>query len=81
MAKEPTSINIELVRKNEKRKQEVLKSQMESSRRKQLIAANEDEDRNIRQLEKLLNLNRRKGSKAKSLPKSFSEDGLGCILI
>lgn len=48
---------------------------MHKQRTKQLLNANIDEDRNIRQLEKQLKLNKRK---SKSVPKSFAEDGLDC---
>lgn len=39
-------------------------------------AAIGQEDRNIKQMEKLLKLNKRK---SKSMPKSFLDDGLDCI--
>jgi len=42
-----------------------------------LIEANKVEDRAIKQLEKQLKLNKRK---RKSLPLSFKNDGLDCIL-
>ena len=51
---------------------------MRKQRHKQLIEANEAEDRNIKQLEKKLKLNKRK---SKSMPASFSKDGLDCILV
>lgn len=56
---------------------------MGANRKKQLLTANQEEDRNIRQLEKLLRINqkRRGKTKPKSIPKSFREDGLGCILL
>lgn len=73
--------NQEKVRNDEKSKQIKLQSDMQKSRKKQLLAANEEEDRNIRHLEKLLHLNRRKGNQKKTLPKSFADDGLGCILV
>jgi hypothetical protein len=44
---------------------------------KQLLAANELEARNIKQLEKQLGLARRK---SKKLPKSFQEDGLDYVI-
>lgn len=74
------SDDIEEMRKKEKLKQKKLQSEMRQSRKKQLLAANEDEDRNIKHLEKLLRLNRHKGGKKKSLPKSFADDGLGYLL-
>lgn len=50
---------------------------MQKQRAKQLSDANIEEDRNIKQLEKQLKLNKHK-SKSKSIPKSFTEDGLDC---
>lgn len=48
---------------------------MQKQRAKQLSDANIEEDRNIKQLEKQLKLNKHK---SKSIPKSFTEDGLDC---
>lgn len=50
---------------------------MQKQRLAQLKRANLDEDKTIKQLEKQLKLNKRK---SKSLPKSFSVDGLDCKL-
>ncbi|KAJ9584417.1 hypothetical protein L9F63_021237 [Diploptera punctata] len=50
---------------------------MKKQRLKQLIKANEDEDKEIKKLEKQLKLNKRK---RKSVPRSFVEDGLGYVL-
>lgn len=66
------------VHAKEKREQAKLQKDMAKQRKKQLHMANEDEDRNIKSLEKQLGLNKRK---SKSTPKSFVEDGLDCILL
>ena len=55
-----------------------LQKDMQKQRIKQLIRANKDEDKEIKKLEKQLKLNKRK---SKSVPKSFAEDGLDCILL
>lgn len=51
---------------------------MAKQRKELLHKANDEEDKNIRRLEKQLGLNKRK---SKSTPKSFTEDGLDCILL
>lgn len=51
---------------------------MRKSRKKQLVEANLEEDKNIKHLEKQLKLNKRK---SKGIPKAFAEDGLDCILL
>ncbi|XP_029313183.1 LOW QUALITY PROTEIN: nucleolar MIF4G domain-containing protein 1 [Cottoperca gobio] len=51
---------------------------LQESRKKALLEANEDEDREIKKLERCLGLNRRKNKK--SLPQSFVADGLDYIL-
>jgi hypothetical protein len=57
---------------------QVLISCLDGARfQKQLLAANELEARNIKQLEKQLGLARRK---SKKLPKSFQEDGLDYVI-
>lgn len=66
------------LRAREKQSRAQLEKDMAIARQKQLLEANQEEDRNIRQLAKLLKLNRRK---TKSIPKSFKEDGLDCILL
>lgn len=48
---------------------------MVKQRNKQLLDANIEEDRIIKQLEKQLGLKKRK---TKALPKSFNEEGLDC---
>lgn len=48
---------------------------MRKQRSKQLLEANREEDKIIRQMEKQLGLKKRK---SKSLPKCFTEDGLDC---
>ena len=62
----------------EKKREKKLAKEMERSRKKQLIKANEKEDRIIKDLEKRLHLNKRK---SKTTPKSFTDDGLDCILL
>lgn len=54
-----------------------LQKDMARQRKKLLKVANLDEDRNIKQLEKQLKLNKRK---SKNISKAFSSDGLDCIL-
>lgn len=61
----------------EKKELQNLQKQMQKQRTKQMKQANEEEDRNIRHLEKQLKLHKRK---SKSIPKSFASDGLDCIL-
>ncbi|TDG97365.1 hypothetical protein EPR50_G00225340 [Perca flavescens] len=51
---------------------------LQESRKKALLEANEDEDREIKKLERYLGLNKRKNKK--SLPQSFVADGLDYIL-
>ncbi|KAK3923785.1 Nucleolar MIF4G domain-containing protein 1 [Frankliniella fusca] len=75
-SKHAHAANSDEVRSKEKDKQEKLVSDMLANRKKQLLAANKEEDRNIKHLEKLLRLNR---SKRKSLPKSFADDGLDLL--
>jgi hypothetical protein len=55
-----------------------LQMDMKNQRIKQLKKANQQEDRVIRKLEKQLKLNKKK---RKSIPKSFTADGLDCILL
>lgn len=68
---------MEQQRKKEQKEKKNLEKEMQKQRRLQLIEANKIEERNIKQLEKQLNLNKRK---SKGIPKSFIEDGLGCKL-
>lgn len=65
--------------KQQKKKsaEDKLKKEMVITRKKQLKQANEEEDRNIKFLEKQLKLNKRK---AKNIPASFKEDGLDYLL-
>lgn len=70
-------MNLEQIRQKEKREQIKLQNEMSKQRSKQLMEANIAEDKTIKQLEKQLKLNKRK---SKSVPKSFSVDGLDCIL-
>ncbi|KAA8580680.1 hypothetical protein FQN60_013638 [Etheostoma spectabile] len=53
-------------------------NKLQESRKKALLEANEDEDREIKKLERYLGLNKRKNKK--SLPQSFVADGLDYIL-
>ncbi|CAB3369909.1 Hypothetical predicted protein [Cloeon dipterum] len=54
-----------------------LEMDMEKRRIEQLREANEEEDRNIKSLEKLMKMNRRK---SKKLPKAFVDEGLDYLL-
>lgn len=66
------------VKKNsEKAGYQKLQVDMNNQRIKQLKKANQQEDKVIRKLEKQLKLNKKK---RKSIPKSFTADGLDCIL-
>ncbi|XP_070784374.1 nucleolar MIF4G domain-containing protein 1 [Enoplosus armatus] len=53
-------------------------TKLQESRKMALLEANEDEDREIKKLERYLGLNKRKNKK--SLPQSFVADGLDYIL-
>lgn len=53
-------------------------NRLQESRKMALLEANEDEDREIKKLERFLGLNKRKNKK--SLPQSFVADGLDYIL-
>ncbi|KAM6970813.1 nucleolar MIF4G domain-containing protein 1 [Tautogolabrus adspersus] len=53
-------------------------SKLQESRKMALLEANEDEDREIKKLERCLGLNKRRNKK--SLPQSFVADGLDYIL-
>lgn len=63
-------------RKTEKQLKE-LKRQQKKQRKLQLRIANEDEEKNIKMLEKQLGMKRRK---SKNLPKAFADDGLDFLL-
>ncbi|KAM8882645.1 nucleolar MIF4G domain-containing protein 1 isoform 2-T2 [Synchiropus picturatus] len=54
------------------------KNKLQESRKKALLEANEQEDKEIKKLEKCLRLNKRKNKK--TLPQSFVADGLDYIL-
>lgn len=60
---------------NEKLKKQKKKKKMDT--KSNLIIDNEHEDKMIKQLEKRLKLNKRKSN---TIPKSFINDGLDCIL-
>lgn len=68
-------LSTEAIRKKEHKEQKRIQKQMDEQRKKQLLKENVFEDKNIKRLEKMLHLNKRK---AKSLPKSFAVDGLDC---
>ncbi|XP_044257980.1 nucleolar MIF4G domain-containing protein 1 [Tribolium madens] len=72
-----TKMEAENVRDKEKKQQIKLQKDMNKQRNKQLVEANLEEDRTIRRLEKQLKLNKRK---SKSVPASFSRDGLDYLL-
>lgn len=61
-----------------KKKNQVREEEMKKQRFRQIRKQLKDDDKVIRQLEKKLRLNRRKGRKA--VPKSFYDEGLGDIL-
>lgn len=66
-------------KKKEKPKVALAKTNMyQESRKKALLEANEQEDREIKRLERYLKLNKRKNKK--SIPQSFVADGLDYIL-
>merc|ERR550519_2768995 len=67
---------VETNRKTEKELKE-LKRQQKKQRKLQLKVANEEEERNIKMLEKQLGLKKRK---SKNLPKAFADDGLDFLL-
>lgn len=55
-----------------------LERRMIKQRKKALLEANVKEDKEIKKIEKQLKLNKRK---SKSVPKSFIDEGLDCILL
>lgn len=63
--------------KEEKREKAKLERGMVKQRKITLMEANKKEDKEIKKLEKQLKLNKRK---SKSVPKSFIDEGLDCIL-
>ena len=67
---------MEVNKKTEKELKE-LNRQQKKQRKRQLILANEEEKKNIQQLEKQLGMKKRK---SKNLPKCFLDDGLDYIL-
>lgn len=68
---------LEKQRIRERQIQKSIQSNSKNVRNKQLLTANKEEDKEIKKLEKLLNLNKRK---SKKIPSSFVSDGLDCIL-
>jgi hypothetical protein len=62
---------------SERERNQKLQVDMKNQRIKQLKKANQQEDKVIRKLEKQLKLNKKK---LKSIAKSFTTDGLDCIL-
>jgi nucleolar MIF4G domain-containing protein 1 len=63
---------------SERERNQKLQMDMKNQRIKQLQKANQQEDKVIKKLEKQLKLSKRK---LKSVPKSFTADGLDCILL
>ncbi len=57
---------------------QINKSSLKESRKRSLLEANIEEDKEIKRLEKRLGLNKRKNKK--SMPQSFTDDGLDYIL-
>lgn len=75
----PHSFVVQLqTHKDEINMQKKLAKDIKVQRKKQLLLENKNEDKVIRKLEKQLRLNKRK---SKSLPQSFLDEGLDCILI
>lgn len=70
-------LTTEQLRKKEQKEQARIQKDMVKQRAKQMLQANVEEDRLIRQLEKDLGMNKRK---SKSLPKYFSDYGLDYLL-
>lgn len=66
------------IHKQEIKEKEKLDKGIKKMRKKVLKDANKEEDREIKKLEKQLKLNKRK---SKSIPKSFADEGLDCILL
>lgn len=66
------------IHKQEIKEKEKLDKGIKKMRKKVLKDANKEEDREIKKLEKQLKLNKRK---SKSIPKSFTDEGLDCILL
>lgn len=66
------------ISKKDSKEQKKLAKQMIKQRNNQLLEANKEEDHIIRQLEKQLGLKKRK---SKTLPKSFFDEGLNCMLL
>lgn len=64
--------------KRKLKQEEKLAKEMNRQRKKQLMNANEEEDRIIKALEKKLKMVKRR---TKSLPKAFKDEGLDCILL
>lgn len=79
--KSPKIVDVLVEQRKQREKETKLKlkfqKQMGMQRKKQLKEANREEDKVIKKLEKQLKLNKRK---TKSIPKSFVDEGLDCIL-
>ncbi|KAL1454441.1 hypothetical protein WDU94_010696 [Cyamophila willieti] len=74
---ETTQSMLEKQRNEEKSVQKRIQMGSKTVRNKQLISANQDEEKEIKRLEKLLNMNKRK---SKKIPSSFVSDGLDYLL-
>ncbi|XP_063964837.1 nucleolar MIF4G domain-containing protein 1-like [Lytechinus pictus] len=61
-------------------REEKLKREKEEQRKRELLAANEDEEKNIRRLEKGLNFRKKRKTKEKITPTAFKDDGLDYLL-
>ncbi|CAG9862756.1 unnamed protein product [Phyllotreta striolata] len=70
-------LSSEKLREKEMKEKRKLTNEMKKQRFKQLLEANKEEDKIIQQMEKQLGLKKRK---SKSIPKSFTEDGLDFLL-
>lgn len=76
-SKKLVKISEDKERGNFKAEKTKLEKEMKQRRGEQLKLANDEEDKNIKHLEKLMKMNRRK---SKKLPKAFVDEGLDCIL-
>ncbi|XP_041478481.1 nucleolar MIF4G domain-containing protein 1-like [Lytechinus variegatus] len=61
-------------------REEKIKREKEEQRKRELLAANEDEEKNIRRLEKGLNFRKKRKTKEKITPTAFKDDGLDYLL-
>eukprot|EP00057_Strongylocentrotus_purpuratus_P022857 XP_011677331.1 PREDICTED: nucleolar MIF4G domain-containing protein 1 isoform X1 [Strongylocentrotus purpuratus] len=77
--KKVTSKDSKTAEKKAKR-EEKIRMEKEEQRKRELLAANEEEEKNIRRLEKGLNFRKKRKTKEKITPTAFKEDGLDYLL-